>query len=77
MVSIDNKLEYVVVEFVEENGNLGIVPSNWLNGDLSYWPPYVIDVKNKNDAQRGEISTSSWLKDPIPEWTGSGICCRP
>lgn len=31
---------YVLVSFPEDGDSISVVPSSWLQGDESYWPPY-------------------------------------
>ena len=48
-------MTFDVVEFVEDH-SVDVVPTNWVNGNMCYWPPYrglcltaaVKNVKNRS-----------------------------
>ena len=63
--------QFCVVEFTEENGSLGLVPTNWISDGCTYWPPFH-DAKNDRLAKKIVVPDIGWKRYPIKQRATAG-----
>ena len=62
---------FVVVEFIQEEGAMAVVPESWILDDSCFWPP-LSDVQIKKAAQQYVSPLTSWLKHQVKKWGKRG-----
>ena len=63
---------YVVVEYLDEQGGMYVIPYLWIRGSEAYWPPYQKDEQVRYAARTMEVPCNNWNLFPMKEWARNG-----
>jgi hypothetical protein len=59
---------YLVVIFPESNGDIAVIPENWLVDDCyALWPPFVNDSTRKKAVERCTEPETNWVKFKVEQ----------
>ena len=51
---------YAIVIFTDDNDSVSVVPTCWLDGNKSYWPPYKSQEKLDRSVKCSEKPKKDW-----------------
>lgn len=64
---------FAIVVFSDDN-SVSVIPTSWIDGSQSYWPPYTKQYDFDNAVKQHEVPKSNWSKYSIRILGVKGNC---